>query len=246
MVSNRAIAVAGLLGGVLSILVAISQQSLLLVAISASFFALSIVVWRYGYLIIPLITRATNIVEVRGNYTIPSSRDYVLAKSGSGYLATKFLELRFYESSQDKESEAKHHMFESFEKAISSLKYIVKISMMVSPIDLSADLDELKTKRSVAEAKRAKISDSGDITKLDREIAYYNRLIDRLSHGEKSVELLAYASTTAFGLTREDAVSRANRQTKEVKTILVILKKRFVAGIVRSLNAKLLAVTLPN
>jgi hypothetical protein len=167
-----------------------------------------------------MITRAAKVVEVRGGYEIPPSRDYIIKKSATGYHATKFLEVQFYESSRDKDSPAKQHMFESFEKAISSLKYIVKISMMVSPLDLSVHIDDIKTKRSAVEARRAKMSDSGDAVRLDREISSHNKLLERLTHGEKPVEITSYASTTAFGLTREEAVSRVKRQANEVKTIL--------------------------
>ena len=43
-------------------------------------------------------------------------------------MASKFLEVRFYESAINKNTEEKKTMFESFERAVSSMKYIVKIS----------------------------------------------------------------------------------------------------------------------
>jgi hypothetical protein len=113
-------------------------------------------------------------------------------------------------------------MFESFEKAISSLKYIVKITLMISTLDLTKHIEEIKTKRSAAEAVKAKSGKGSldDITRLDREIAMWTRQLDRITHGERPVELIAYASTTAFGLTREEALGRASRQAKELRTIL--------------------------
>ncbi|HLD60434.1 MAG TPA: hypothetical protein VI912_05530 [Candidatus Bilamarchaeaceae archaeon] len=220
MIANRAVTIGALLGGIISIVVSISQDSEIFAFASAVFFFFSIVVWKYGYVLFPMFSRATNLVEVRGNYQISPSRDHILKKSSGGYFATKFLEVQFYESSRDKDNAGVHHMFESFEKAISSLKYIVKISLMISPLELSNQIDELKTKRSAAESKRSRMGDTSEITKIDREIAYYNRLLDRLTHGERSVEILAFASTTAFGLTKEEAVSRVKRQAKEVQTIL--------------------------
>ena len=222
MFINRAITIAALVGGALALIVSIVQGSVLLTGGSAVLFLLSIVTWKYGYLFIPVITRATNIVEIRNGHEVASTRDYILKKTGNGYYATKYLEIRFYESTMDKKDEEKRIMFESFEKAIASMKYIVKISLMISAIDLSKHIDEIKTKRSSAEAKKARQGrESGDeIIRLDREIAMWNRLLDRITHGERPVELLAFASTTAFGLTREEAASKVRRQGKEVKTIL--------------------------
>ena len=56
--------------------------------------------------------------------------------------------------------------------------------------------------------------------RLDREIAMWNRLLERITHGERPVEVIAFASTTSFGLTKEEAIARIRRQAKEVSTIL--------------------------
>jgi len=222
MFLNRAVSIATLVGGALALIVSIVQGSLLLTAGSAVLFALTMLLWKYGYLIIPVITKATNIVEIRNGYEVTSTRDHIIKKTGNGYYATKFLEIRFYESTMDKKEDEKRMMFESFEKAIASMKYIVKISLLISAIDLSKHIDEIKTKRSSAESKKARQGrQSGDeMIRLDREIAMWNRLLDRITHGERPVELLAFASTTAFGLTREEAASKVRRQGKEVRTIL--------------------------
>ncbi len=222
MILNRAITVVALVGGVLSIILSLIYQNPILTLIAAAFFALSLLLWKVGYLIIPAITRATNIVEVRGAYEVPSTRDHIIKKTDTGYYASKFLEVRFYESSIEKDSGEKRTMFESFEKAISSLKYIVKISLMITTLDLSHHIDEIKTKRSTVEAKKAKGVKlaANETLRMDRELAYWNRLLDRITQGERPVEVIAYASTTAFGLTHDEALSRVNRQAKEVRTIL--------------------------
>ena len=222
MFLNRAVTVAALVGGFLAIIVSFLYGSVIFPIIAAVLFTASIFTWKYGYLFIPMITKATNVIEMREGYEVPSSRDYILKKTPAGYYATKFMEIRYYESSIDKGEEEKRTMFEAFEKAISSLKYIVKISLLISAIDLSKHIDEIKTKRSSAETKRSAeaATKSDETIKYDREIAMWNRLLDRLGRGERPVEVIAFGSTTAFGLTREEAVSRANRQAKEVRTML--------------------------
>lgn len=223
MILNRAITISVLVGGVVCVLVALYAGSAILAVVASVLFVLSLLLWKYAYLIIPVFTRATNIVEVRGAYEVPPSRDVVVKKTSNGYYATKFLEVRFYESTMDKTNSEKTIMFEAFEKTISSLKYIVKICLMVSTVDLSKHIEDIKTQRSAAETKKAKEggSDSSDkITRLDRQIAMWSRQLDRITHGERPVEVIAYATTTAFGLTRDEALSRVTRQSKELKTIL--------------------------
>ncbi len=222
MFLNRAVTVAALVGGFITVIVSLIYGNAIFALVAAILFVISILTWKYGYLFIPVITQATNIVEVRDSYEVPSSRDYIIKKTHDGYYATKFLEIRFYESSIDKDTGEKSMMFESFEKAVSSLKYIVKISLLISAIDLSKHIEEIKTKRSNIETRRAaegKVK-ADEVIRYDREIAMWNRLLDRLGKGERAVEVIAFASTTSFGLTREEAVSRINRQAKELRTIL--------------------------
>ncbi len=222
MIGNRAITLTCLIGGVISVLLSLAYGHPLLAFGGAILFFLSLLIWKYGYLLIPLITRHSRIVEMRDNYEVPPTRDYIVKKTERGYYASKFLEIRFYENTSDKSSTSKRSLFESFERAVLSLRNVVKISLLVSSLDLSKQIDEVKTRRSVAESKRAKLSDKNtdEVVRLDREIAMYNRYLDRFSKGERPLELLSYASTTAFGVTREETLSKLKRQTNEVKTIL--------------------------
>lgn len=219
---NRLVTIGALGGGFIVLLLSVAYGSLLGFVFAAAFFTLSIVMWKYSYLLVPVLTRATNIVEIRGGYEIPSTRDYIIRKTNDGYYATKFLEINFYESTLDKKEGEKAAMLESFEKAIGSLKYVVKISLLLSAVDLSKHIDDIKTKRSSAEAKKSKLGneDSQEVIRIDREIAMWNRLLSRITRGDRPIELVAFASTTAFGLTREEASARVRRQGKEVSTIL--------------------------
>jgi hypothetical protein len=210
------------MGGIISVISSLLYGNPILPIIASFFFCMTLLLWKYGYLLIPFFTRAAKVVEMHDGYEVPPTRDYIAKKNESGYYVSKFLEIRFYESSMDKNNEEKKTMFDSFEKAVSSLKYIVKISLMISTLDLSKHIDDIKTKRSAVESKKAKevklaVDES---MRMDRELAYWNRLLDRITQGERPVEIIAFATTTAFGLTREEAVSRANRQAKELKTIL--------------------------
>lgn len=222
MFINRAVTAMALLGGLVSIVISLLYGNPIMPVVAAAFFSLTLLLWKYGYLLIPFFTKAANVIEVHGGYEVPPTRDYIIKKDESGYYASKFLEVRFYESSMDKNTEEKKTMFDSFEKAISSLKYIVKISLMISTLDLSKHIEEIKTKRGTVEAKKAKEAKlaADESMRMDRELAYWNRLLDRITQGERPVEIIAFATTTAFGLTRDEAIARVSRQAKELKTIL--------------------------
>jgi len=87
---NRAITVTSIAGGVISIILSFLYANPVFPLIAAVFFAFSILVWKYGYLFIPLLTKGTNIVEVRSGYHIPPSRDSIIRKTKNGYYSITF------------------------------------------------------------------------------------------------------------------------------------------------------------
>src|SRR5271157_1641678 len=108
MFANRAVTAVSLLGGVLAIIISLVYANPILPIVAAVFFCMTLLIWKYGYLIIPVFTRATNVVEVHGDgYEVPPTRDYIIKKNESGYYASKFLEVKFYESSMDKNADEK-------------------------------------------------------------------------------------------------------------------------------------------
>ncbi|HNT60582.1 MAG TPA: hypothetical protein PKJ97_01230 [Candidatus Bilamarchaeaceae archaeon] len=221
MIQNRMVTVMSLAGGLAALVIAIVLWNPLFAALAALFFSASLLVWKYGYLLIPYITKAGRIVEIRGGYEIPPTRDCIIKKSGNGFYATKFLEIRYYESTVDKTNQDRSSMLSAFEKALASLKNTVKISLLVSEVDLTREIDEIKTRRSSAENKRRKLpANSEELIRLDREIAMYNRQLERITHGDRPLVLTSFVSTTAYGVTREEALSKVRRQAKEVKTII--------------------------
>ncbi len=221
MIANRVVTFAALGGGAISLLFSFVSGQIIFALLSSIFFAFSLIVWKYGYLLIPFFTNATNIIEVRGGYNIPPTRDCITKRAAGGYYASKFLEIKFYESMIDKNEADRSSMIESFEKALASLKNVLKISLMVSAVDLTKHIDKIKTKRSASESRRRRLPpNSEELIRIDREIAMWNRLLERITHGDRSLEITAFAQTTAFGVTREEAISKARRQAKEARTIL--------------------------
>lgn len=216
---NRFVVFTTLLGGFFALILSFILELSILSLFSLILFFLTLVIWKYGYILIPFFTRAVNIIEIRDQIIIPPTRNYIIKKTEEGYFVTKFLQIIFHESALEKGNDS--NFFQSFEKLITSFKYPIKISFLFSPVDMSKYIDEVKSKRSEAEAKL----NNPNLTPLDknlleREILMWNRILKKLSSGEKPMELIVFLSTTSFSTSKEDALSQVNRQIQELKTII--------------------------
>jgi len=64
---------------------------------------MGVLIWKYGYLVIPLITQKTNIVmKTDTGYEVPPSNDVVLKSANGVYYASAFLGIRIFESTSEK------------------------------------------------------------------------------------------------------------------------------------------------
>lgn len=192
-------------------------------AVSAMFFCFSIAIWKYGYLLIPMIAKGAHIVETGQGFEIPPSQDAVIGRSGGDFLATCFLSARLYQSASEADEGRRKEMGRMFETAISSAGFPFRICAMVSPLDVKNELDEIRAKRSVAESRLEKLGakkSSADAARLGREIAMWNRMLGKLGEGERPLEVSFYFSTTASGLTKEEAYSRAKAQSDKLSVVL--------------------------
>ena len=122
MFYNRIITIACLIGGLITLLLSMSFGSVIFSAFASICFLLALMFWKYGYVIFPMLSKATNIVEIRGSYEVPSSRDYIIKKNENGYYASKFLEIKFYESAIEKGGKSENIYARSFRACNKFLK----------------------------------------------------------------------------------------------------------------------------
>jgi len=218
---NRLYTVLALAGGLFSLAASLFFGSPMAAAASGLFFLLTLALWKYGYLIVPVLLKGAKIVEVGRNFEIPPSQDVIVGKGSGGFLATAFLCARLYESASEKDERGKLAMGEMFERAVSSVGFPFKVCAMVSPLGMKNELDEIRARRSVAESKKEKLSakKSAEAARLDREIAMWSRQIEKLSSGERPLEVVFYFSTTAAGITKEEAISSARSQAEELSVV---------------------------
>jgi hypothetical protein len=190
-------------------------------------FVVAAAMWRFGYLLKPMITKQTNVVEGFGKYEIPPSQDVIVKKIGNRYYASSFMLVRFTQSSTEKTPAQVASIRQGYERALSSLNYVYKISNMVCPVELTPYIEKIKEKRSNAEARLSELSSlpsssnvGSEMARLNREIQSYGSQLERIQAGERPMRVLNFAMTCASSNSRDDAISRTKAQCAEIKSVL--------------------------
>ncbi len=216
-------------GGIFALLISVTNTgaaAVILAPFAALMLMLSWAIYKYGYLLIPLLTRGARIVEVmEGGYEIPPGQQAVLKKVGDIYYATMFLGVRLFESVTEKGEEERQSYAEFFERAISSVKHVTKFSIMVHVKDTSKYRESLETKRMEAQLRLAREREKPepDVLKLDRyerEVAMWDGQLAGLVAGKKPMGVLMYAMTTATGVTKDSAIAAARAQANELRATI--------------------------
>ncbi len=187
---------------------------------------LGVLFWKYGYIMVPLVTQRTNIIMMsEAGYEVPPTQDVVVKNVGGVYYATAFLGLKIFESAVEKSNDENIAYSQFFERAISNLKYVTKIAYMLYVEDVGEKRKMIETKRAEAQLKLARERDKAApdvlrLDKLERESAIWDAQLTRLIKGVKPMGIVAYAQTTAVGISKEAATAKARAQGNELRTVL--------------------------
>jgi hypothetical protein len=182
--------------------------------------------WKYGYLLVPLITERTNIIMMSDlGYEVPPSQDVIVKKSGGVYYASAFLGIKIFESATEKSMEENVSYNEYFERAMSNLKYVTKIAYMLYVEDVGQKRKSIETKRAEAQLRLARERDKPEpdvlkIDKYEREVAHWDLQLNKLIRGVKPMGVVAYTMTTAAGVSKEGAIASVKAQARELTTVL--------------------------
>ncbi len=185
-----------------------------------------ILLWKYGYLIIPLFTQRAKIVMVTTEgYEIPPEQDCIVKNVNGVFYASSFLGLKIFESATEKSLEENINYSKYFERAISNLKYVTKISYMLYVEDVGEKRKMIETKRAEAQLRlqREREKPEPDALKIDRyerDVAHWDAQLAKLIKGVKPMGVIAYAMTTATGLSKEAALAAVRAQASELRTVL--------------------------
>lgn len=188
---------------------------------------LAILFYKYGYIFVPMLTQQTRtVVMTDTGYEIPPSQDAIIKKGETGtYYASMFLGIRIYESVSEKSQEQIVTYNEFFERAISNLKFVTKISYLLYVEDVGEKRKIIESKRAEAQLRLARERDKpeADVLRIDRyerEVAKWDTELQKIIKGIKPMGAVAYAMTTATGVTAESALAAARNQSQELKAVL--------------------------
>ena len=186
----------------------------------------AVLLWKYGYLVIPFLTQRAKIVMITDTgYEIPPEQDVIVKNENNVYYASSFLVLKIYESATEKSLDEAIAYNQFFERAISNIKYVTKISYMLYVEDVGEKRKSIETKKAEAQLRlsREREKAEADVLKLDRferEVQHYDMELNKLIKGVKPMGVLAYAMTTAAGVSKESAIATVRTQANELRTVL--------------------------
>jgi len=187
---------------------------------------MSLAFYKYGYVLVPLITQQAKLVQITDTgYEIPASQEVILKKSHGIYYASMFLGVKIYESTTDKNPEENVVYTQYFERAISSVKFVTKVAMLVYVKDLSEFRTKIETKHAEAQLRLARERDKPepDVLKLDRyerEVGMWENQINKLTLGIKPMGSVTYVMTTATGVSKEAATAAVKSQANELRATI--------------------------
>ncbi|MBD3397676.1 hypothetical protein GF412_00890 [Candidatus Micrarchaeota archaeon] len=185
-----------------------------------------VVFFKYGYIVVPLLTERQKIVMITDTgYEIPPSQDVIVKKVGNEYYASAFLAIRIYESATERTPDQNVAYNKYFERAISNMRYAVKICYLLYAEDVAEKRRMIETRKAEAQLRLARERDKAepDVLKMDkyeREIGMWDTQLQRLIKGVRPMGVLAYAMTSASGISKESAVATLRAQVREVKVTL--------------------------
>jgi len=181
--------------------------------------------FRFGYLVMPMVTKLLGVSEMLGNgYHIPPAQNVVLKNVNGTYHATMFMSARFYEQAiATAQSEQTTSYMDLWERALSGIQFPFKYCLLTFLEDIAKYREDIETKRYSATLKLGKeqekpTPDALVMDRWQREIDKMNAMLTRLTEGEKPMGVVMYAATTGIGVNEEAAIAAAERQVMDIRS----------------------------
>ncbi|MEM3791318.1 MAG: hypothetical protein QXL16_01140 [Candidatus Micrarchaeaceae archaeon] len=203
---------------------------LVMVAFSIIGLAMLLLLTYADFVIFPLITNALKLETVPAkDYIIPPSQDKVIKKYNSIYYATGYLSANVFsyvfaseqldESEDIKLAEAP----DKWERAVMSIDFPFKYTIISFAHDVQKYRDELEGKRGYYEFQLARESQGGNpnpeiVQDLQRKINIVQARLERLSRDEKALYSIMYIETTATGISEKEASDNLDAQLSKLRT----------------------------
>ena len=230
-VSNKNLALASIGVGVAGLFISIATGGgiySLIVGALAGLGAIGAAIFvKMGYLVVPMITQRTKTVVLTDTgYEIPPTQDVIIKRAQSGvYYASAFLGMKIYQSALEKEEGEMVAYIKQFEMAMTQFKKVVKISYTMHAVDISNDRKKLETQKAEAQLKLQKEREKSEpdvlrINQFERQIAYFEGMVNQLSKGLRPMKVVLYAMVTDTGITKDEATARVKNAADKLGTLL--------------------------
>jgi uncharacterized protein YlbG (UPF0298 family) len=173
----------------------------------------SISLYYFNDIIIDLLFKHTNIIEIFNGYELSGSRNIAIFRN-NGSVGAVAAALINTENIDELDKTKIEHL-------IGSTHYSFKIVLYVENLNIKKIIDKLQTRKSMKEIElsRIDIKDNKNIIKINKikkEIENIESDIKNISEGEVPVKISYYIMTTAISDTLLEASERANTQIKEI------------------------------
>jgi hypothetical protein len=230
-VSNKNLALVSIGIGVMGVLVSIATGGGVFSLIGGALAGLgaigAAIFLKMGYLVVPMITQKTKTIVVTDTgYEIPPAQDTIVKKAQNGvYYASAFLGMKIYQSALEREEGEMVAYNKQFEMAMTQFKKVVKISYAMHAVDISNDRKKLETQKAEGQLKLQKEREKSEpdvlrINQFERQIAYFEGMINQLSKGLRPMKVVLYAMVTDTGITKDEAIARVKNAADKLGTLL--------------------------
>jgi hypothetical protein len=196
------------------------------------FGALIPITFFLDFLVLPLFTDTFGIIEIPADgYEITKKQDAIIKYVNGIYYATGYLGTSIYEYVLRREEPEENlegrfiQGLELWERAVASIKFPIKFSIISFQRDLVSARRELEEERDYWEYRLSKemqlsMPNAMEIDNIQRKIRVLDVKLNRMSAGEKPLGVLMYASVYACGLSKEAALKNLESAVKEASVTL--------------------------
>lgn len=207
----------------------------------AIFFApIALMVYKYGYWLIPYFTRGQKTINTKDMvFEVAPTNDAIVKKEGAEFIATVFLGVKIFRSSTEMEEEERFAFMELWERAVSGLKHVAKYGVLLYFKDLHDYTESVERRKGEAQIKLAderqkKVPDPQRIGLLEREIAMWDNIREKVDIGEKPMAVQTFVQVSATGASKDAAIASARTAANEVRSTLSTAMNVEVAPLTKS------------
>jgi hypothetical protein len=193
---------------------------------AAAFSTAGLLLFKYGYWIVPFLTKRVRVIDViEEPYEMSTTQDAIVKKVGNTYYASMFVHVKVYESTTEKSEEQKIAFMDLWERALSGLKFVTKFCISSYTKDLTRYRSTIESRKADAQLRLANERGKpepkeSELDKIEREIAMWDNMLSKISAGENPITQVTYVMASGQGPTPEMALADVKNHANEIKSTI--------------------------